>query len=88
MALRSWKVKHADEVWGADGEKIVPAVLAAAVAEHEGEARYTIYDKPYTVRARDAQSVWDYFGTEIDPHGDRVIQHWEYDAPPPSDIIP
>lgn len=90
MPVTAWTVEHNGDVWGADGTEIVPAALAVAIAEHEGEERYTYYGKPYTLKAGDPQSVFDYFGTEVDPHGDRVIQRWEYEPEPEStrNIIP
>lgn len=89
MPVTAWEVDHENERWGVREHIIIPAALAQAVAEHEGQEFVTYYGKPYTVRADDPQSVWDYFATEIDPHADRVALLWEY-APDPEygDAIP
>ena len=90
MPVIAWEVSHAGQRWGADGQgTIIPAELADAIAQREGVRMVTTYDKPYVIHADDVQSVWDYYDSEIDPHGDRVALLWTY-APDPDlgDAIP
>jgi len=90
MPVRVWKVKYAGEVFGADGADVIPAAFAGTIAEHAGKALVTYYGKPYVLRADDPQSVYDYFDTEIDPHGDRLTVQWDYlaDEADSSDVTP
>ena len=85
MPVTRWRARYSEEEWGADGEMIIPATLAATVADREGDEMVTYFGKPYTLRAADPQSVWDFFNSEIDPSGKRVTDVWEYvngDFPP------
>lgn len=85
MPVTAWKVVHGGAEWGADGDSITPEALAVAIAAHEDEPRYTYYGKPYVVHASDAQSVWDYFGTEITRDSDWSMVRWEYEDDPEHD---
>jgi hypothetical protein len=89
MPVTAWEVTHANQRWGANGQTIIPAALADAVAANEGKLLVTYFGKPYVVRASDPQSVWDYYDSVIDPHGDRVALLWNYDPDPdPGGAIP
>lgn len=82
MPVTAWEVSHAGERWGANGQTIIPEVLASEVGALEGQELVTYFGKRYVLHASDAQSVWDYYDSEVDPHGDRVALLWEY-APDP-----
>jgi hypothetical protein len=79
MPVTAWRFDLNGEEYGAGGEDgIIPAALAEVVSQREGQKFVTLYDKPFTLKADDAQSVYDYFDTTIDPHGYRVPVRWEY----------
>ena len=78
MPVTAWKVKYAHDTFGASEGGVIPAAFAVTIAENEGKAFATYYGKPYVLRASDPQSVYDYFDSEIDPHGDRVTVLWDY----------
>jgi hypothetical protein len=90
MPVTAWRATLNGEEYGVEDGVISPPTFAATIAQHEGEELVTYFRKPYTVRADDSQSVYDYFDTEVDPHGDRVTTRWDYtpDEADSSDVTP
>lgn len=83
MPVTRWKIEVDGQTYGADGQSIIPATLADTVVQHAGEQRYTYYGKPYTLDPQDADSVYAYFDSEIDPTGRRLVPTvWEYQPGP------
>jgi hypothetical protein len=78
MPVTAWRATLAGEEFGFEDGVISPPAFAVTIAQHEGEELVTYFHKPYTVRPGDAQSVYDFFDTEVDPHGNRVTTRWDY----------
>jgi hypothetical protein len=83
MPVTRWRVLHDGQEWGADGTTIDPPELAEAINEIAGTRQVTYYGKPYTPDPSDAQSVYDFFDSEVNPEGgNRKTLIWDYVTSP------